>query len=222
MKHWLIGVVWIGCRAMAVLVCVALAPAINPAYAQGVTTASMTGLVRDAQGAVIPGAAVTAIHEPSGTRYESITQGDGRFFIPGMRVGGPYRVSASVSGFSTEVKENVSLSLGVAQDLDFTLKVAAIAEDIVVVGVSDPVFSSNRTGAATAVTRDELATLPTISGRIGDMTRLTPQASGSNFAGQDNRLARRPTVYDFGQRSRAGVPQRRNYRDPHQQPRATP
>jgi hypothetical protein len=46
----------------------------------------------------------------------------------------------------------------------------------------------NRTGAATAVTRDELATLPTISGRIGDMTRLTPQASGSSFAGQDNRL----------------------------------
>src|SRR6266516_7157324 len=120
MKQWLIGVVWLGCRAMAVLVCVAFAPAINPAYAQGVTTASMTGLVRDAQGAVIPGAAVAAIHEPSGTRYETITQGDGRFFIPGMRVGGPYRVSASVSGFSTEVKENVSLSLGVAQDLDFT------------------------------------------------------------------------------------------------------
>jgi len=180
--------VWPGCRTVAALVCLALASVINPAYGQGVTTASMTGLVKDAQGAVIPGAAVTATHQPSGTRYETITQGDGRFFIPGMRIGGPYRVSAAITGFSTEVKENISLSLGVAQDLDFTLKVAAIAEDVIVVGVSDPVFSSNRTGAATAVTRDELATLPTVSGRIGDMTRLTPQASGSNFAGQDNRL----------------------------------
>ncbi len=65
---------------------------------------------------------------------------------------------------------------------------AAISETITVVGTSDPVFSSSHTGAATAVLREELASLPTISGRIGDITRLTPQASGSNFAGQDSRM----------------------------------
>ena len=49
-------------------------------------------------------------------------------------------------------------------------------------------FSSGRTGAATAVMREDLATLPTISGRITDITRLTPQYGGSGtFAGQDNR-----------------------------------
>ena len=49
-------------------------------------------------------------------------------------------------------------------------------------------FSSTRTGAATAVTRDDLASLPTISGRITDITRLTPQYGGfGTFAGQDNR-----------------------------------
>ena len=51
----------------------------------------------------------------------------------------------------------------------------------------DPVFSSSRTGAATAVSRADIAELPTISGRISDVTRLTPQASGTSFAGQDNR-----------------------------------
>src|SRR4029077_11081728 len=62
------------------------------------------------------------------------------------------------------------------------------AEAITVVGVSDPVFSSARTGAATAVMREDLATLPTISGRITDITRLTPQYGGNGtFAGQDNR-----------------------------------
>src|SRR5437867_3822656 len=151
-----------------------LALLLPPAYAgaQGVTTAAITGVVKDAQGQVIPGANLTAVHEPSGTTYEAITQADGRFFIPGMRVGGPYKVTASLTGFNADVKENISLSLGVAQDLDFTLKVAAIAENITVIGVSDPVFSSTRTGAATAVTREDLATLPTISGRIGDITRL--------------------------------------------------
>jgi hypothetical protein len=159
------------------------------ASAQGVTTGSVTGVVKDAQGGVIPGASVVAVHVPSGTTYEGVTQADGRFFIPGMRVGGPYKVSASLTGFTTEAKENVTLNLGVTQDLDFTLKVATIAETITVVGQSDPVFSSTHTGAATAVLREELAALPTISGRINDMTRLSPQYSGSGgFGGADNRM----------------------------------
>src|SRR5712691_4518834 len=166
----------------------ALALSASPTAAQGVTTAAVTGVVKDAQGAVIPGASVTAVHQPSGTSYESITQGDGRFFIPGMRVGGPYTVTATLSGFTTEAKNNLTLSLGVAQDVEFILKVATIAETITVVGTSDPVFSSSHTGAATSVMREDLATLPTISGRITDITRLTPQYGGSGtFAGQDNR-----------------------------------
>jgi len=68
------------------------------ALAQGVTTSAVTGVVKDAQGAVIPGASISAVHEPSGTNYDAVTQADGRFFIPGMRVGGPYKVTASLSG----------------------------------------------------------------------------------------------------------------------------
>jgi len=172
--------------AMGALVALVLSAV--PAAAQGVTTAAVTGTVKDDQGGVIPGASVVAVHQPSGTTYEGVSQADGRFFIPGMRVGGPYKITATLSGFTTEVKDNVSLQLGVAQEVPFALKVASIAETITVVGTSDPVFSSGRTGAATAVTRDELATLPTISGRITDITRLTPQYGGNgSIAGQDNR-----------------------------------
>jgi len=97
-------------------------------------------------GGVIPGASVTAVHQPSGTSYEAVTQGDGRFTIPGMRVGGPYSVTAQLSGFTTEVKNNITLALGVAQDLEFSLKVATLSETITVVGTSDPVFSTSHTG----------------------------------------------------------------------------
>src|SRR5215471_58136 len=172
----------------AIVAFLALAAYASPSAAQGVTTASMTGVVKDAQGAVIPGASVTAVHEPSGTNYEAVTQGDGRFTIPGMRVGGPYKVTAALQGFTTEVQNNIQLSLGVAQDLEFTLKIATVAETVTVVGQSDPVFSSSHTGSATAVMREDLAALPTISGRINDMARLSPQYSGSGtFVGQDNR-----------------------------------
>ncbi|PYQ86996.1 MAG: TonB-dependent receptor [Acidobacteria bacterium] len=173
----------------AIAACLALAVCASSTAAQGVTTAAVTGVVKDAQGAVIPGASVVAVHEPSGTTYEAVTQADGRFFIQGMRVGGPYKVTASLAGFTTEVKNNLTLTLGVAQDVEFSLKIAAVAETITVVGQSDPVFSSSHTGAATAVLREELATLPTISGRINDMTRLSPEYSGSGgFAGADNRM----------------------------------
>ncbi|MGE5246658.1 MAG: carboxypeptidase regulatory-like domain-containing protein [Betaproteobacteria bacterium] len=181
-----------GCLIFALALLCSGPWSISNAWAQGVTTAAMTGVVKDSQGGVIPGASIVAVHVPSGTTYEAVTQGDGRFFIQGMRVGGPYKVTAELTGFTTEVRNDITLSLGVAQDVTFELKVAQVAETITVVGKSDPVFSSTRTGAATAVARDELASLPTISGRINDFSRLSPEYNpsgfGGSFAGQDNRM----------------------------------
>ncbi len=174
-------------RALVLLVCGLLFGPIAHAAAQGVTTAAITGIVRDAQGAVVPGATIVAVHQPSGTSYESVSQADGRFFIPGMRVGGPYKVTAELAGFNPETKDNVALSLGVSTDLDFSLKIAAVSETIQVIATADSVFASSRTGAATSISREEIADLPTISGRISDLTRLTPQARGNSFSGQDDR-----------------------------------
>jgi hypothetical protein len=175
--------------AVAALTAILFTLAVGQVFAQGgVTAAALQGTVKDAQGAVVPGASVVAVHEPSGTKYEATTQADGRFFIPGMRVGGPYTITASLSGFTTETLNNVALTLGVTADTDFTLKVASVSETVTVVGQIDPVFSSGRTGAATAVLREEIASLPTITGRLTDMTRLTPQyGGGGSIAGQDNR-----------------------------------
>jgi len=176
-------------KALVLLACVLCAWPVSRAAAQGVTTASVTGIVRDSQGGVVPGATVVAVHVPSGTSYEGVSQADGRYFIPGMRVGGPYKVTAGLSGFSPESKDNIHLSLGVAQDVNFELKVAAVAETVEVTAQADPVFASTRTGAATAISRDDIAELPTINGRLSDLTRLTPQASSnSSFAGQDGRV----------------------------------
>jgi Carboxypeptidase regulatory-like domain len=172
----------------AVLAMVGVAAGASLAHAQGVTTGAIAGVVADAQGAVVPGATVSAIHEPSGTSYEAVTQADGRFVIPSVRVGGPYKVSAMLTGFGTETRSGVNVNLGVTTDLEFKLKIANIAEEVTVTATFDPVFSTSHTGAATAVTRDDLASLPTISGRLTDIIRLSPQYGGQGtFAGQDNR-----------------------------------
>jgi hypothetical protein len=163
-------------------------------YAQGVTTGAISGIVTDAQQQPVAGASVIAIHEPSGTTYEGVTRADGRFSIPGMRVGGPYTVTVAFVGgsgtaFQPETQSDIAVNLGIATDLIFTVQPIAVTEEVTVTATVDPVFSSSRTGAATAIMREEIQLLPTLSGRIGDVTRLTPQASGgSGFVGQDGRM----------------------------------
>jgi hypothetical protein len=180
-------------RTLALLAfCALLLPA-GPAQAQSVTTGSIAGTVADAQKAPIPGATVTAVHEPSGTRYETTTHSDGRFSIPGVRVGGPYTVTATLSGFQPVAAKDVIVNLGVASDVSLTLsQLAGVTEEITVTAVSDSVFSSSRTGAATTVAEEAIATMPTINDRINDFARLSPQYSGGpfsgSFVGQDNRL----------------------------------
>ncbi|MDP1569518.1 MAG: carboxypeptidase regulatory-like domain-containing protein [Vicinamibacterales bacterium] len=165
--------------------------AVSPAFAQGVTTGSLTGIVTDGAQPVA-GANVIAIHVPSGTVYEASTRPDGRFFMPGMRVGGPYSVTVAYVGvgnaFEPLTQDNISVNLGGATDLAFAVSAIAVVETVVVTGQSDPVFASSRTGAATAVVREEIAALPSVSRRLGDITRLSPQSSGLSFAGQDSRL----------------------------------
>jgi hypothetical protein len=167
--------------------------AVSPAFAQGVTTGQIAGLVVDAQQQPVAGANVIAIHEPSGSTYEATTRADGRFSIPNMRVGGPYSVTVAFTGsgaaaFEPQTRTDVVVNLGVGTDLNFEVRGITVTETVTVTAVTDTVFSSARTGAATSVSRTEIATLPTTSGRINDLTRLTPQASGMSFGGQDNRL----------------------------------
>jgi len=179
-------------RLLGVFVCFFLLSA-GPVLAQGVTTGSMSGLVTSAQQQPVAGASVIAIHIPSGTSYEATTRTDGRYAIVGMRVGGPYAVTVAYAGgggtaFAPETVENVTVNLGVGTDVDFTVQPIALQETVNVTATVDPVFSSNRTGAATTVQRIELDLLPTVQGRIGDVTRLTPQAVGNQFMGQDSRM----------------------------------
>jgi hypothetical protein len=171
------------------IVCALLLPQ-TKSYGQGVTTGSITGTVRDSQGMLVPGVRINAVHQPSGTAYQGLTLEDGRFFIPAMRVGGPYKVTASLPGFNIETVNAVEVSLGAATTVEFKLNVANVQQEVTVEAESpDPIMTPDSTGAATAITRDNLATLPSITGRFDSVARLTPQYSGTmNFSGQDSRM----------------------------------
>ena len=169
-------------------VAIALATVLpGQSHAQGVTTSTLSGSVKGPAGPVA-GARITAVHQPSGSTYRAVARSDGRFTIPGMRVGGPYTVSAAYIGYERRSTDGVFLNLGVTTDVPFTLTRVAVTLSTVSITASGGVISADRTGAATTVSRQTLEALPTIGRTINDFTRLTPQSSGSSFAGQDNRL----------------------------------
>lgn len=159
------------------------------AFAQGVTTSSLSGYVVDEGGAPLPGATVIAVHTPSGTKYGVATLADGRFVIPGMRIGGPYRVTATFIGYNEQIRDNIFLNLGTTANVDFKMSEAGTElAEIIIQGQKNDIFSSERTGAATNIGRSDINNMPTLSRSINDFTRLTPQASGDSFGGQNPRL----------------------------------
>lgn len=157
--------------------------------AQGVTTAAIAGTVTGEGGIGVVGAIISATHQPSGTSYATTVRADGRFSIAGMRVGGPYLITARAIGFEPRVLDGVMLELGVTSDMAFTMSPTLVRLDAVAITAEGGQMSSSRTGASTTVGSDALAAFPTIGRTITDFTRLTPQATGfGSFAGMDNRL----------------------------------
>lgn len=165
--------------------------------AQGVTTGTVVARVRDAAGNPRPDVRVTAVHQPSGTSYQGRTRDDGRVTLPGMRIGGPYTVTASSIGFESQTQSDVYLTLGQTSDVQLTLTESTVRLQEVTVTAAvgtGKIMNEARTGAATTVSREALATLPTISGKLESIVRLTPQfggcslSTGCSMAGQDGRM----------------------------------
>jgi hypothetical protein len=155
--------------SLAMALCLAMT---SFASAQTLTTGSISGVVADAQGGVLPGATVTAVHTPTGTSYESVTDAEGRYNILNVRVG-PYDISATLSGFRTEKQQGVIVKLGEQATLEFKLQVATVTETVEVRGES-LIIDPSRAGTADSVSRATIENLPTISRSLTDMARISP------------------------------------------------
>ncbi|TXF84712.1 TonB-dependent receptor [Neolewinella aurantiaca] len=164
--------------------------------AQGVTTASMFGKLTDSNsGEALIGATVQAVHTPSGTTYGNVTDLDGFFRLPGMRVGGPYIVTATYVGYEPIVQDGIYLQLG--QAFQFSQEMGTDAVELTgieVVANRSDIFNGKRTGQETTISEEQINSMPTLNRSIADFARLNPLAKvdpdgGSvSIAGQNNRF----------------------------------
>jgi outer membrane receptor for ferrienterochelin and colicin len=157
---------------------------------QGITTATISGIIVDQNSEPLPGANILAVHTPSGSEYGTSSRPDGRFTIVNARVGGPYVVTVSFVGYESQVRENVQLSLGNTTTLEFKLAESGTQLEELVV-TSSSVFNAERTGAASNISNRTIQSVPTITRGLRDFTKISPLANtsgnGTSFAGANNR-----------------------------------
>ena len=160
---------------LALALSFALAAA-SPVFAQQ-TSASLGGRVVESAGQPVAGANVTILHAESGTVSHATTDGNGRYTARGLRVGGPYTITIEKDG-QVEIQENVYLSLGDTNSVNATLAEAQQLETVQVVGVyTGDVFSPDKMGTGTSVSRQQLEALPSIQRNIQDYARLDPRVA---------------------------------------------
>jgi len=179
--------------ALAALV-LALAPAV---YAQGLTTGTLRGaVVAKVDGTTIPGATVTAVHQPTGTQYTAVVGSNGYFVMPSVKVGGPYLVTAEADGWVTKEAGDINVRLGETTPITLEMELAGVAETIVVTGAVEPLVNPSQTGSTSAVSQKTLETLPTVNRSLQDFARTNPyfvvdaqdfSSTRLNVAGRNNR-----------------------------------
>ena len=160
--------------------------------AQGTTTAALSGVVR-AEGAPVVAAEVVVRNANTGATNRTLTNEDGRYFVPYLNPGSGYTVEVSALGYRTAREENITLSLGSVFELSFALIPQAVAAGEIRVTTSrGDVFSPSRMGAQTTLREGAIERQPTIDRHINDLAALSPYVSltgdAPSIGGQNNRM----------------------------------
>ena len=123
-----------------------------------VDTGRITGLVADATGAVISGAAITISGEDTQLSYSTSSNESGLYVSPGLRTG-RYRVSVEKDGFRTEIRTGVEVRVQDRVQLNFGLNVAATRAEVTV-QAEVPLLASETSSLGQVIEQKQIVELP--------------------------------------------------------------
>ncbi|HTQ53444.1 MAG TPA: carboxypeptidase regulatory-like domain-containing protein [Bryobacteraceae bacterium] len=165
--------------AAVILVAVCLVAAI-PLSAQN--TASITGTVRDATGAVLPDAEVSVVNVSTGVTFKTKTNGEGDYLVAGLPAAS-YNLKISATGFKGYEADNVVLRVSQKARIDANLEVGQVTSEISVQGTAVAQVETQSSEISGVVTQKEISQL-VLNGR--NFTQLVTLVPGvSNQTGQD-------------------------------------
>jgi hypothetical protein len=160
------------------------------AFAQGGTTSTLSGIVVDTAGGVIPGAEVVAKHAATGVTTNGVTNERGAFSFPGLNVG-TYTVTVTLQGFKTFVANDVVLTSGSPAAVRAVLEIGGITEEVVVSSTSEIIQTQSSTISST-INANQITKLPLTSRSAMDFVTFLPGVTtpGGNRQSQINGLPR--------------------------------
>jgi outer membrane receptor for ferrienterochelin and colicin len=145
------------------------------------TGATLQGTIADEQGAVLPGAAITITNTETGRVRELTTDEKGWFRAPALTPG-RYELRAALSGFATQVRSGLTLTVAQEATLNVTLKVASVAESVIVTAES-PIVETTKSSLGTTVTHAQLDNLPIAARDFTQLANLTAGVTGVGGGG---------------------------------------
>jgi hypothetical protein len=141
------------------------------AFAQQ-TTGGITGRVTDPQGAAVPGATVTAKSAATGFLRTEVSDAEGLFRLNGLPVG-IYDVTAELSGFTTISRKAIDVNVGQIQTIDFSMKVASVAETVNVTG-SAPLIETSASSVGGIVDPKTIESMPLNGRQFANLAATIP------------------------------------------------
>ena len=166
----------------ALSLAVALVLSCAAAWAQS-GRGTITGVVKDSGGGVLPGVTVEALHVATNVKTVATTSANGLYSIPNLPLG-TYRVTFTLQGFSTLRHEGITVGLTQVVTLDTTLGVGGL-QDAVTVTADAPVLSAATAEVGTTMKNSVVTDLPlSVSGgrSLENFAyALTPSVEGDNW-----------------------------------------
>ncbi|MBI4483900.1 MAG: TonB-dependent receptor [Acidobacteria bacterium] len=162
---------------------------LDQAQAQ-VASAVISGTLRDETGALLPGVGVEVKNVETGVTRSLVTGEGGTYHAPNLSPG-RYQVAASLTGFQTEVRSGIVLSVGRQAVVDFTLKIGEISEQVTVVGEA-PLVDTSSAALSELVDDKKIRDLPLNGRDYVQLTTLQPGVAIHAARGQSfgNRVSR--------------------------------
>src|SRR5438270_4449988 len=167
-----------------------------------VNTGTISGVVQDTSGAVIAGAMVTIRNVDTGTARTLTSDEGGRYIAPALPLGN-YEVVGQQTGFQTEVRSGIILTVGREEVINLTLRVGQLA-DTVTVTAEAPVIETTTAAMSSLVDQRTIRDLP-LNGRSYDQLAMLQPGVVTMGAGQAS------AAFDFGTGARFSVTGSRAY-----------
>src|SRR6185436_3421104 len=156
--------------------CFILCFGFSSALAQTSNTGTLTGVVKDEKGGVVPGATIKLINVGTNAERTAVTSSEGVYEISQL-VPGTYRLEVQATGFSKAVVDNVVINVLQRVSINPVLNVGAIGETVNVTAESTPLVETTKTDVSGVIDQRRLENLPVNGRSFASLAILIPGAT---------------------------------------------